>query len=145
MKLLRYMIWGMFFSLAASYGTLTMVALFNKDLVYTGSEMLEEFLIAIILGCVIGLGTVIFHIERIPLIGQLFLHYIYVTICVLAAGGIGGWYHGPGSAPIWFVLIIELFIYILVWLILFIMTKRDIDEINKKIQTARRERDGEYH
>ena len=66
MKYVRMMIIGVFFGLAASYGVLTMIAVFNKEIVYSGPDMLEEFLIAIVLGAVIGLGSTIFQLERLP-------------------------------------------------------------------------------
>lgn len=137
MKILRMMIWGMFFSLASSYGILTMLAVFNHDIIYSGSEMLEEFMIALVLGWVIGLGSIIFQMERIPIFAQLFIHFVFVTVCVLTAGKIGGWYASQGPLSVWIVLIIEVCIYIFVWFILYVMTQRDIEEINQKIKKIR--------
>lgn len=134
MKIIRIMIWGLFFSLATSYGTMTMLAVLNKDIVYSGTHMLEEFIIAIVLGPVIGLGSILLLFERFPFLVRLLFHFSYVTACVLTAGQIGGWYVDQGPLSIWNVLIIEVFIYALVWLILNIMTQRDIDEINQKIK-----------
>lgn len=134
MKILRMMITGMFFGLAASYGVLTMLAVFNKEIMYSGADMIEEFVIAIVLGAVIGLGSLLFQIERLSFFTQLIIHFIYVTICVLIAGKIGSWYSGQSPLSIGGVLMSEVIIYAFVWLILRIMMQRDIDEINREIK-----------
>lgn len=137
MKYVRMMITGIFFGLASSYSILTMVAVFNNSIVFSGTEMLKELLIAIVLGAVIGLGTTIFELERLPFPIQLVLHLIYVTVCVLIAGQIGGWYDIQSPFTIGSILLIEVFVYVGVWIILSIMTQRDVNEINRKIKMNR--------
>lgn len=137
MKILRDMIWGLLFSLASSYTIITMTAVFNKNIVFSGAELFEQFMIAAVLGPVIGLGNFIWQIERFSLFVQLVLHYLYVTICVLTAGKIGGWYGELGSSSMWTVLGIEVVIYLFVWMILHIMTQKDIQEVNKAIKKLR--------
>lgn len=140
MKYVRMMIIGIFFGLAASYGVLTMIAVFNKEIVFSGPDMLEEFLIAIVLGAVIGLGSIIFQLERLTFLVQLIIHFIYVTLCVLIAGQIGGWYDLKSPFTIGSMLLIEVFIYAGVWLILSLMTQRDVDAINQKIKKNREDK-----
>ena len=140
MKYIRMMIIGIFFGLAASYGVLTMISVFNKEIVYSGPDMLEEFLIAIVLGAVIGLGSTIFQLDRLPFLVQLIIHFIYVTLCVLIAGQIGGWYDLNSPFTIGSMLLTEVFIYAGVWLILSLMTQRDVDAINQKIKKNREEK-----
>lgn len=140
MKYIRMVIVGIFFGLVSSYGILTMIAVFNKEIVYSGAEMLEEFIIAIVLGAVIGLGSLLFQLEHIPFFAQLILHFIFVTTCVLIAGGIGGWYDIQSPFTIGSMLLIEVFIYAGVWFILSIMTQRDVNEINRKIKMNREEK-----
>lgn len=137
MKLVQMMIWGLLFSLAASYGTMTMIAVGNEEIIFSGSDMLQQFVIASVLGPVIGLGSIIFRLERFPIILQLFLHFVYITVCVFIAGKIGGWYEGQSPLSVANVLLIEIIIYILVWLVLYIMTQRDIKVINQKIKSER--------
>jgi Protein of unknown function (DUF3021) len=139
MKILRMMIFGLFFSLASSYAIITIIAVSHENVMYSGAFMLEEFLIAFVLGPIIGLGSLIFQIERFPFIVNLILHFIYVTVCVLIAGKVGGWYTGDVPISIGMVLVLVVFIYILVWLTLAIMTQRDIKEINRKIRKIREE------
>lgn len=140
MKYVRMMIIGIFFGLASSYSILTMIAVFNENIVFSGTEMLEEFLIAIVLGAVIGLGSTIFELERLPFPIQLVLHFIFVTVCVLIAGQIGGWYDIQSPFTIGTMLLIEVFIYAGVWIILNIMTQRDVNKINRKIKMNREEK-----
>lgn len=139
MRILRMMIIGMFFSLSSSYAIITVIAVSHENVMYSGAYMLEEFIIALILGPVIGLGSLIFQIERFPFLINLILHFIYVTVCVLIAGKAGGWYSGDVPLSIGLVLILVLVIYILVWLTLAIMTQRDIKEINRKIRKMKEE------
>lgn len=136
MKIIRMMIIGMFFSLASSYGTLTTIAVLNKNITYTGSDLLEEIIIAIVLGWVIGIISSIFLLDQIPIYLKLFIHFILVTICVIAAGKIGGWYEGINFS-LWSMVFYEIIIYIIVWIIIFIMTQRDVDDINKEIKKMR--------
>lgn len=136
MKVLRMMIIAMFFSLASSYSTITIIALFNKSITFSGSDLLEEFVIALVLGWVIGLISSIFLLERIPIYIKLFIHFLLVTVCVMIAGKIGSWYKGFDST-LWILFLSEIVIYIIIWIILYIMIQRDVDEINKKINKMR--------
>lgn len=137
MKILRMMIIGMLISLSASYGT---IALFNTDVVFTGDELLKQFTIAIILGPVIGIGSLLFQLEKISFWLQLIIHYLYVTACVLTAGWFGGWYTEQSFVSLGKVLLIQLVVYILVWLILHVIAQRDIEKINESLQKKRRDR-----
>ncbi len=97
----------------------------------SGSELLVQIIIAAILGAVIGLLSTIFDMERLPFITQLILHLIAVTLCVMIAGYFGRWFEHSG---IKYVLISEAIIYFIVWCILYILQKNDIEKINYAIQ-----------
>lgn len=97
----------------------------------SGTELLEQTVIAAILGIAIGLISGIFEIESIPFMAQLLLHLIAVTICVLIAGYFGGWFMHSGVK---YVLLSEAVIYIIVWCILYILQLKDIEKINREIR-----------
>lgn len=97
----------------------------------TGKELLEQVVIAAILGAVIGPLSLIFEWERIPFIAQLGLHLTAVTISVLTAGYFGGWFVHFGIKN---VLISEAIIYLLIWCMMFILQKKDIAQINDAIK-----------
>ncbi|MFJ7731191.1 DUF3021 domain-containing protein [Lysinibacillus sp. NPDC097231] len=130
MKFIRMMTIGLLISLSSSYVLVTL-SVKSHNAVMSGSELLEQIIIAAILGAVIGLLSIIFDIERLPFIIQLILHLIAVTLCVIIAGYFGRWFEHSG---IKYVLISEAIIYLIVWCILFVLQKNDIEKINYEIQ-----------
>ncbi|MGE7987490.1 DUF3021 domain-containing protein [Lysinibacillus fusiformis] len=130
MKYVSMMIIGLLISLSSSYVLVTFSVLSNKTMV-SGTELLEQIVIAAILGIAIGLLSIIFEIETIPFMAQLLLHLIAVTICVLIAGYFGDWFT---HSSVKYVLLSEAVIYIIVWCILYILQLNDIEKINREIR-----------
>ena len=97
----------------------------------SGSELLEQIIIAAILGAVIGLLSIIFDIERLPFIAQFILHVIAVTLCVLIAGHFGRWFEHSSITSI---LTSEAIIFFFAWCIIYVLQKNDIAKINQVIQ-----------
>ncbi|MEX3744170.1 MULTISPECIES: DUF3021 domain-containing protein [Lysinibacillus] len=130
MKFIRMMIIGLLISLSSSYVLVT-ISVLSNNAVMSGEELLEQIIIAAILGVVIGLLSIIFEIERLPFISQLILHLIAVTLCVMVAGYFGRWFDHSG---IMYVLISEVIIYFIVWCIIYVLQLIDIAEINHEIK-----------
>jgi len=124
------MIIGLLISLSSSYVLVTLSILSNNEVI-VGSELLEQVIIAAILGIVIGLLSLIYDIERLPFLIQLPIHIIAVTICVLTAGYFGHWFDHSGLV---YILIAEIIIYFIVWGITYVLQLNDIKEINHEIQ-----------
>lgn len=131
MTILRMMILGLLFSLSASY---TVIAVFNPGVTFTSEELFYQFIIAAILGPVIGVGSLIFYIEKLTLFWQLFVHFIFVTASVLVAGRFGNWYGDGSFLSLGKLLFIQVIIYIVIWIILNLIAQRDIAKINEKLQ-----------
>lgn len=129
-KIIRMMTIGLLISLSSSYVLVTFSVVSNNAVI-SGAELLEQIIIAAILGVVIGPLSIIHDIERLPFIAQLILHLIAVTLCVMIAGYFGHWYDHSG---IKYVLISEAIIYLIVWCIIYILQKSDIEKINQEIQ-----------
>ncbi|OZI13318.1 hypothetical protein CEW92_02005 [Bacillaceae bacterium SAS-127] len=140
MKILRMMIIGLLISLSSSYTLVTVSVLSTPDVVATGPDLLKQLVLAAVLGIVIGLLTLIFESEHLAFPIQLILHFIAITICVLTAGYVGDWYDVTQVSTIMSVLTSELIIYGLTWGILHVLTKRDIDMLNEKIQKRKEEK-----
>lgn len=134
-KILRFVIIGLLIGLSSSYTLVTYNVLATPNATMTGKELLEQVIIAAILGIVIGLSSFIFETERLSFILQLFIHLAIVTTCVLVAGYFGGWYHVTSIAAIMISIIV---IYIISWGIALLLQKRDIKEINDSIQKRRK-------
>ncbi|MGA3598652.1 DUF3021 domain-containing protein [Lysinibacillus agricola] len=130
MKIIRMMVIGLLISLSSSYVLVTLSVLSNNA-VMSGEELLEQIIIAAILGVAIGLLSIIFDIERLPFISQLILHLIAVTLCVMVAGYFGRWFD---HSSITYVLISEAIIYFIVWCIIYVLQLIDIAEINHEIK-----------
>ncbi|WP_100401794.1 DUF3021 domain-containing protein [Bacillus sp. FJAT-42315] len=140
MKILRMMIIGLLISLSSSYTLMTISVLSIPDAVMTGPDLLKQLVLAAVLGIVIGLLSLIFESESLSFPIQLIIHFIALTVCILTAGYVGDWYDVTQVSTIMFVLISELIIYGLTWGILHVLTKRDIDMLNEKIQKRKEER-----
>ena len=130
-KLLRMIVTGILVSLSCSYILVTLSILPKLDVALSGADLLEQIIIAVILGAVIGPLSVIFELERLPFFIQLLLHLIAVTLCVLTAGYFGNWFEHFGVKN---VLISEAIIYFIVWCMLFILQKKEIAQINDAIK-----------
>ncbi|MGE7092034.1 DUF3021 domain-containing protein [Lysinibacillus sp. NPDC048646] len=130
MRILSMMIIGLLISLSSSYILVTL-SIVSKNTVVTGPELLEQIMIAAILGIVIGLLSLIFELERLLFTIQLTLHFSAVTLCVFTAGYFGRWFE---HSSIFYVFISEVIIYFIVWCILYVLQKIDIQEINNAIQ-----------
>lgn len=134
MNILRMMLLGILFSLSASF---TIIAVFNTDVVFTGEELLKQFTIALILGPVIGIGSLIFELDRLSFTLQLFFHFLYVTVSVIVAGWFGSWYAEDSFLSLGKLLFIEVIIYVFIWVILYIIAQQDIEKINQKLRRKR--------
>ena len=139
MKILRLAIIGLLISLSSSYTIMTIKVLAIPDATVTGKELLEQVIIAAILGIVIGLISLIFETERLSFTLQLIIHLIVVTMCVLVAGYFGEWYDVTNIFTIMSLLISIIVIYIISWGIILLLLKRDIEEINHFIQKRRKD------
>ncbi|MGN4125857.1 DUF3021 domain-containing protein [Lysinibacillus sphaericus] len=130
MRILSMMIIGLLISLSSSYVLVT-ISIVSNNAVVTGPELLEQIIIAAVLGIVIGLLSLIFELERLLFTIQLALHFSAVTLCVFTAGYFGRWFEHSG---IFYVFVSEVIIYFIVWCILYVLQKIDIEEINHAIQ-----------
>lgn len=130
MKILRMMIIGLLISLSSSYILVTLSVMSNHSTI-VGAELFEQIIIAAILGVVIGSLSLIFEIERLAFSIQLIVHFIAVTCCVMIAGYFGRWFE---HSSILYVIVAEIIIYFIVWCILYVLQKNDIEEINHEIQ-----------
>lgn len=137
MHILRMMIIGILISLSSSYIVMSLSVFSKPNAVMTGAELLEQIGIAVVLGILIGLISLILDTDRLPFPILLFIHIIAVTICILVAGYIGEWYDIADFSTVAGILLSEVIIYILTWCIIRLLIKRDIEEMNKSIQKRR--------
>ncbi|MDD1502609.1 DUF3021 domain-containing protein [Lysinibacillus sp. CNPSo 3705] len=129
-KIIRMMTIGLLISLSSSYSLVTFSVLSNNTVI-SGPELLEQIIVAAILGVVIGLLSTIYDIERLPFIAQFILHVIAVTICVMIAGYFGRWFE---HSSILYIFVSEAIIFFIAWCIIYVLQKSDIAKINQEIQ-----------
>lgn len=139
MRVLRILLISVLIALSSSYILMSLSIYTSPDAVMTGSDLMEEVFIAIGLGLAIGLLSFIFDVERIPFFVQLVLHFTAIMLLVFTAGYFGHWYDISNISTVMTVFVSILVIYGLTWLIIRILTKKDIDELNQKIQKRRGE------
>lgn len=134
-EILRFSIIGLLIGLSSSY---TFQALLNQKSVMTGNELSNEYLIAGVLGIVIGWISLIFKTERFSFTIQLIIHFVFVTICVLAAGYFGGWYDITNISSMLSLLVWVIIIYVISWGFSLVLIKKDIKEMNQAIQKRKK-------
>lgn len=137
MHILRMMIIGLLISLSSSYVVMSLSIFSKPGATMTGAELLEQIAIAAVMGIVIGLITLILESERLPFTVLLCIHFIAITICVLTAGYFGHWYDISDLSTVAGVLLSMVIIYGITWCIIYVLLKRDIEEMNKSIQKRR--------
>lgn len=130
-RIMRMIVIGMLASLSCSYVLVTLSILSKPNVALTGAALLEQIIIAAILGAAIGPMSLIFELERMPIWLQRLLHVAGITTFVLTAGYFGNWFD---NFHVKNVLISEAIIYCLVWLLLLILQKKDIAQINDAIK-----------
>lgn len=134
-EILRFSMIGLLIGLSSSY---TFLALFAKKTVMTGNELSKEYLIAGVLGIVIGWISLIFKTERFSFTIQLIIHFVLVTICGLAAGYFGEWYDIANINSMLSLLVWIITIYAISWGISLVLIKKDIKEMNQAIQKRKK-------
>ncbi|MEG0260189.1 MAG: DUF3021 family protein [Lysinibacillus sp.] len=137
MHILRMMIIGLLISLSSSYVLMSLNVFSTPNAVMTGADLLKQVAIAAIMGIIIGLITLILESERLPFTILLIIHFMAIIVCVLIAGYIGEWYDISNLSTVSGVLFSVVIIYILTWCIIYVLLKRDIEDINKSIQKRR--------
>lgn len=134
-EILRFSMIGLLIGLSSSY---TFQALLNQKPVMTGNELSNEYLIAGVLGIVIGWISLIFKTERFSFTIQLIIHFVFVTICVLAAGYFGEWYDITNINSMLSLLVWIMIIYVISWGFSLVLIKKDIKEVNQAIQKRKK-------
>ncbi|MEG0384826.1 DUF3021 domain-containing protein [Solibacillus cecembensis] len=138
MRYFRILIISVLISLSCSYIIMSL-SIFASNEVMTGQQLVEEVIIAIVLGIAISVISQIFEVERIPFIGQLLVHILGILFCVFTAGYFGNWYDVSNVSTIIVVLIATIIIYIGTWWVIQNLIKKDIDELNQTIKKRRGE------
>ncbi|MER1999197.1 MAG: DUF3021 domain-containing protein [Lysinibacillus sp.] len=133
MKLVRNIMIGCLIGLSVSYTLLTIRALLVNNKVFYGEDLLEEFIIALILGAVIGAVTLIFESDQLSFRTLLVIHFFVVLTSVFAAGAYGDWYEFTTVSMLLMFGEVAI-IYCIVWGIVLLLEKREIDSLNKLIR-----------
>lgn len=131
MRVLRMIVLGILVGLSCSYILVALSISQDAGAVMTGRDLFEQIIIAALLGAAIGPLSLILELERLPFLLQLALHLLSITALTLTAGYFGDWFEHFGITN---VLISELIIYIIIWIMLMILQKKDIKQINKAIK-----------
>lgn len=134
-EFIRFSTIGLLIGLSSSY---TFQALFASNSTIMGKDLFKEYIIAGILGIVIGWISLVFKTERFNFTTQLIIHFVFVTMCVLIAGYIGEWYEIANINTMIGLLVWIIIIYAISWGISLVLVKKDIKELNRTIQNRRK-------
>ena len=138
MKALRACLIGLLTGLSCSYALLTIGVMIEPGALLTGDDLLLQFIIAAVMGVVIGFGSLIFETSFCSLPIQLVIHFAYVNICAFIGGYFGSWFTFSDASTLLTVFLTVIIIYALVWFFLLVTTKREVDEINGYLQQRKR-------
>lgn len=134
MKWIQNIILGCLISLSASYISITVITLNKSHKLWSGEELLEQILLTLILGVVIGTATLLFEIESWSYLGILTLHFLIVLVSVFTVGALGGWYDIGNSATIFFLVCEIIVIYIVVSFITIVLRTIEIKKLNEVLK-----------
>ena len=139
---IRSCLLGILISLSTSYIILTL-SLLSDHADISSKELMQQLVIAIVMGIVIGLATTIYFLDKFSLTIATIIHFSIVTVVVLVAGTVGQWFSWHQPSSIIGVFISEVIAYIIIWIVIHILTKQEVEQLNQLIQ-ERRLRDEQY-
>lgn len=133
MKLLQHIIIGCLIGLSVSYTILTIRALVIENRIFNGEDLLKELLIALALGAIIGAATLILESDRFSFPILVAIHFCIVLLTTFTAGVYDKWFEWTVLSVFWMFAIVVI-VYIIVWGIVLILEKREIDNLNQIIR-----------
>ena len=127
MKWIQWVLIGLLFGLSSSYIIMTLNVFVeggSKD----GHELLEQVLLGAGLGICIGLVSQILT-TSLPLKISYSIHYVCINILVFLFGTVGDWFE-PTWKSILGLLVTIAITYVIINIMLTILMKKQVDEIN---------------
>ena len=128
-----------FVSVFTSYFTIAWISFENPTAVWSAHEIMEEFLLALALGTMIGCANTIFKINHWPYIAVLAVHYVIVVSSAFIIGTFGSWFSMEQPMTILSLFLRASIVYIIVWLFILMTQKKDIKRMNEILQESRGE------
>lgn len=126
-----------FVSVFSSYFTIAWISFDDPTVIWTGNELIEQFLLAVALGFMIGCANNIFKLQHWSYITVLAIHYIIVLSSAFTIGTFGNWFSMEQPMSILSLFIQVTIIYIIISFYIFITQKKDIQRMNRILQESR--------
>ena len=133
---IRSCLLGVLISLSTSYIILTL-SLLSDNANISSEELMQQLIIALAMGIVIGLATTIYQLDKFSLTITTIIHFSIVTVVVLVAGTVGQWFDWNQPSSIIGIFISEVIAYIVIWIVIHILTKQEVEQLNQLIQERR--------
>lgn len=90
-----------------------------------------------LLAFIAGGMNAVYQLERLPLMAAVFLHGTVLYLSYLATYVINGWL-GRGIRPILFFTGIFVVCYLIIWLIIYCVNRKNTARLNEKLEESRR-------
>lgn len=136
MKYLQSILRSVTISLSLSYLSIMLIGL-NSTESWSGKGLQLQFILALVLGIVIGILNLLFSIESWSYRRILGIHFSLILLTIFVIGAIGKWYD-PTSLSSYVQLTISFFIiYLIITLYFHFTEKNELNEINKYIMESR--------
>jgi uncharacterized membrane protein len=104
-----------------------------------GKEFLiSQYVAGAIIGFVFGGLNILFQLERIGIIGATLIHFTFVLTTYIPCANMAGWFRNDIKV-ITSTMLIFVLVYFIIWLICYLQWKKEINEINTKLNLRRGE------
>lgn len=115
-----------------------MMLLSKESNSFSKEFLISQYMAGAIVGFVFGSLNILFQSDKIGIIGATCIHFIGVLVVYIPCANMAGWYRNDVTV-ITSTMLIFIFVYIIIWLICYLQWKRDINEMNMKLNLRRGE------
>ena len=124
-------------NICASYFTISIMTFNQPTIQWSGSELLYQFILSLILGLAMAFTNLLFSITHWPYIVILSLHYSLILLFAFTIGLFGHWFSLKEPTTLLLLFIQVTVIYVMVWCFFYLSQKKKIKDLNKLLQESR--------
>lgn len=136
MKYLQGILRSVMISLSISYLSIMLIGI-NSTGLWSGKELQLQFMLALILGIIIGFLNLLFSIESWSYRRILLIHFSLILLTIFVIGAIGKWYDPTSFSSYIQLTIYFIIIYLIITLYFHFAQKNELRVINKYIMESR--------
>lgn len=113
-----------------------MMILSKESNSFSKEFLISQYVAGAIIGFVFGSLNILFQSDRIGIVGATLIHFTLVLATYIPCANMAGWFRND-IRVITSTMLIFVFVYFSIWLICYLQWKKDIKEINMKLNLRR--------